>query len=315
MVIARIAIAALLICLSAAAGAPAPRTLALLTVPPTLMPPAVTPPTVTPRRIVSTSPSITETLFALGLGDRVVGVSTFCRFPAEALALPKVGTFLKPDAELIAGLRPDLVIVHEKANGIDRRLSSLRIPFTVVERGTLASVFTVIRQVGDAAGVPDRASKLVTQIQQRLQALRDRHAAAGSRPRVLFLIGRRPGVLADLVAVGPGTYLNDLIDIAGGVNVMNIAGQPEYPRISMETVMRLDPDVIVDTVDMGETAAERQQRHESNERLWATYGTLTAVKTNRVHAATTDALVVPGPRVVEAAEWIASLLDRPATGW
>src|SRR5260221_6540921 len=72
-----------------------------------------------PARIVSTSPSITETLFALGLGDRVVGVSTYCRFPAAAAKLPKVGTFLKPDAELIAGLRPDLVIVHEVSTGID----------------------------------------------------------------------------------------------------------------------------------------------------------------------------------------------------
>ena len=78
--------------------------------------------------------------------------------------------------------------------------------------------------------------------------------------RVLFIIGRRPGMLADLVAVGPGSYLNDLIEIAGGTNVLDIEGQPEYPRISMETVLRLDPDVIIDTVDMGETEAERRQR-------------------------------------------------------
>src|ERR1700740_850313 len=77
-----------------------------------------------PARIVSTSPSITETLFALGLGDRLVGVSTYCRFPPQVLQLPKVGSFLKPDPELIAGLRPDLVIVHEAGNGLDRRLGS-----------------------------------------------------------------------------------------------------------------------------------------------------------------------------------------------
>src|SRR5580704_5287048 len=78
-----------------------------------------------PARLVSTSPSITETLFALELGDRVVGVSTYCRFPPQVAALPKVGSFLKPDAELIAGLRPDLVVVHEVGNGLDRRLTSL----------------------------------------------------------------------------------------------------------------------------------------------------------------------------------------------
>ena len=260
-----------------------------------------------PMRIVSTSPSITETLFALGLGDRVVGVSTFCRFPAEVVKLPKVGTFLKPEAELIARLRPDLVVVHEVSNGIDRRLAALRLPFVVVDSGTLASVFTSIRQIGSAAGVGNRAAMLVADIQRRLASVR---GAAGSapRPRVLFIIGRRPGTLTDLVAVGPGSYINDLIEIAGGANVLAIAGQPEYPRISMETVLRLDPDVIVDTVDMGETEAERVQRQPVNERLWQAYGSLTAVKTRRLHAVTTDALVIPGPRVVEAAEWVATLL-------
>lgn len=263
-----------------------------------------------PARIVSTSPSITETLFALGLGDRVVGVSTFCRFPPEAAGLPKVGTFLKPDAELIAGLRPDLVVVHEVSTGIDRKLASLRIPFVVVERGTLASVFSSIRQIAAAAGVPSRGDSLVADIKRRLDAVR--RAGAAPRPRVLFIIGRRPGTLADLVAIGAGSYVNDLIEIAGGENVLAVDGQPEYPRISMETVLRLDPDVIVDTVDMGETEAERRQRQPINARLWSAYGMLAAVKTQRLHAATTDALVVPGPRVVEAAEWVAALVRGKA---
>jgi iron complex transport system substrate-binding protein len=259
-----------------------------------------------PARIVSTSPSITETLFALGLGDRVVGVSAYCRFPPEVLTLPKVGTFLKPDAERIAALRPDLVVVHELSTGIDRRLTSLRIPFVVVDRGTLMSVFSSIRQIAKAAGEPSRGDSLVADLERRLQRVRG--GDGRPRPRVLFIIGRNPGTLSDLVAVGPGSYINDLIEIAGGRNVLAIQGQPEYPRISMETVLRLDPEVIVDTVDMGETETERRLRQPINERLWTAYGTLTAVKTRRLHAATTDALVVPGPRVVDAAEWVAALL-------
>ena len=261
----------------------------------------------TPSRIVSTSPSITETLFALGLGDRVVGVSEYCRFPPAVLKLPKVGTFLKPDAEPIAGLRPDLVFVHELSSGIDRRLAALRIPYVVVDRGTLASVFSAILQIAQAVGEPARGDSLVADIERRLHQVR-RGAVDTARPRALFIIGRSPGTLTDLVAVGPGSYINDLIEIAGGRNVLAIQGQPEYPRISMETVLRLDPDVIVDTVDMGETEAERRLRQPINERLWSAYPTLTAVKHRRVHAATTDALVVPGPRVVDAAEWVASLL-------
>jgi iron complex transport system substrate-binding protein len=261
---------------------------------------------------VSTSPSITETLFALGLGDRVVGVSTYCRFPPQVAALPKVGSFLKPDAELIAGLRPDLVVVHEAGNGLDRRLISLHIPFVIVARGSLASVFSSMRQIAAAAGIPERAAALIGDVQRRLDAIR---SVGSMRPkrRVLFIIGRTPGRLADLVAVGPGSYINELIEIAGATNVLAIAGQPEYPRISMETVLRFDPDVIIDTVDMGDTDAERRQRQPVNERFWSAYGMLTAVKTRRVHAATTDALVVPGPRVVDAAQWVASLLqEEPA---
>jgi iron complex transport system substrate-binding protein len=265
-----------------------------------------------PARVVSTSPSITETLFALGLGDRVVGVSTYCRFPPEVAKLPKVGSFLKPDAELIAGLRPDLVIVHEVGNGLDRRLGSVRIPFIVVERGSLASVFSSMRQIATAAGVPERADALVGDVQRRLDAIR-KAGAARSRPRVLFIIGRRPGRLEDLVAIGPGSYINELIEIAGGANVLAIPGQPEYPRISMETVLRLNPDVIVDTVDMGDTDAERRTRQPINQQLWSAYPMLTAVKTRQVHAATADALVVPGPRVVEAAQWVGALLRTEPT--
>jgi iron complex transport system substrate-binding protein len=262
-----------------------------------------------PARIVSTSPSITETLFALGLGDRVVGVSTYCRFPPQVATLPKVGSFLKPDPELIAGLRPDLVIVHEVGNGLDRRLGSLGIPFIIVARGSLANAYSSMRQIATAAGTPERADTLIGDVQRRLDAIR-RAAAARPQRRVLFIIGRRPGMLADLIAIGPGSYINELIEIAGGVNVMAIAGQPEYPRISMETVLRLDPDVIIDTVDMGDTDVERRERQPLNERLWSAYGTLTAVRSRHVHAATTDALVVPGPRVVEAAAWVARLLKE-----
>ena len=125
-----------------------------------------------PQRIVSTSPTVTETLFALGLGDRVVGVSRYCRYPAAVAALPKIGTFLKPDAELIARLRPDLVIMHESHTTTAQRLKSLSIRYITVERGTLASVFSNIRDIGAAAGVADRAAALVRDLEQQLARVR-----------------------------------------------------------------------------------------------------------------------------------------------
>ena len=259
-----------------------------------------------PSRIVSTSPSITETLFALGLGDRVVAVSQYCRHPAEVTALPKVGPFLKPDVELIARLRPGLTIVHPGPNGIDRRLTALEIPFVTVERGSLASVFSSIRIIGSATGIPELASALVSTLDARLD--RVRAAVAGRRPqRVLLIVGRRPGTLTDLVAVGRSSYLSDLATIAGGVNVLSDDRLPEYPRISMETVIRLAPDVIIDAGDMGDTPDERRSRQIATEALWKRQQ-LDAARAGRVHAVISDAFVVPGPRVVEATETMARWL-------
>ncbi|MGH9373784.1 MAG: ABC transporter substrate-binding protein [Vicinamibacterales bacterium] len=259
-----------------------------------------------PSRIVSTSPSITETLFALGLGDQVVAVSQYCRHPAEVKALPTVGPFLQPDVELIARLRPDLTIVHPGPNGLERRLASVHIPFIAVERGSLASVFSSIRIIGVAAGIPDRANALVATLEARLD--RVRKAVAGHRPqRVLLIVGRRPGTLADLVAVGRSSYLSDLAAIAGGVNVLSDDGLPEYPRISMETVIRLAPDAIIDAGDMGDTPEERQSRQILTEGLWRRQQ-LDAARAGRVHAVISDAFVVPGPHVVEATETMARWL-------
>jgi len=258
-------------------------------------------------RIVSTSPSITEVLFALGLGDKVVGVSRFCRYPPRAAGLPKIGTFLQPDPELIARLRPDLVVVHAGPHEIARRLSSLGIRVATVDRGTLKSVYSSIRTIGASAGAAGRAEMLVADIEKGLD--RVRAAVAGRSPRkVLIIVGRRSGTLSDLVAVGKGSYLSDIASMAGGTNVLADEGLPEYPRISMETVIRLAPDVIVDAGDMGDSSEALAQRRVEAEALWRTQARLPAVRNNGIHAVTSEAFVVPGPRVVEVAETFAEWL-------
>src|SRR6187397_3078347 len=113
---------------------------------------------VVPSRIVSTSPSITETLFALGLGDRVVGVSIYCRYPEAVNRLPKVGSFLKPDTERIVRLDPDLVIVHAGPHTVPAQLATMHIRTATVDKGTLDGIYASIRTIGRAAGVPDRAA-------------------------------------------------------------------------------------------------------------------------------------------------------------
>jgi iron complex transport system substrate-binding protein len=247
---------------------------------------------------------VTETLFALGLGDRVVGVSRYCRYPAAVASLPKIGTFLKPDAELIARLRPDLVVIHESHTATAQRLASLSISYVSVERGTLASVFSNIRDIGAAAGAVDRATVLVRDLEQQLA--RVRQAVAGRPPkRVLIIVGRRAGTLNDIVAAGRGTYLHDLSGIAGGVNVLDDPKLPEYPRISLESVIRLKPDVIIDAADMGDQIDDTRIRR--TEALWSAQPLVTASKMH-VHAVTGEAFVTPGPRVTDVARELARYL-------
>ena len=259
-----------------------------------------------PARIVSTSPSITETLFALGLGDRVVGVSTYCRYPPAVAALPKVGTFLKPDAETIARLKPDLVFVHKGPNNVLAQLGTLGIKTAVVDRGSLPGVFTTIREISTAANVAAKGERLVSDLNAGLD--RVRASVAGRTPRkLLIIVGRRTGTLTDIIAVGPGSYLHGIATIAGGSNVL-ASTTLEYPRISMETVISLAPDVIVDVGEMGESPADSDRRRQITEGLWRSQTLVQAVRDGGVHAVHDEAFVVPGPRIVEVARTMARWL-------
>lgn len=263
-----------------------------------------------PHRIVSTAPSITEALFALGLGDQVVGVSRFCDFPAAALKLPKVGTYLAPDAETIARLVPDLVILQRTSSELTERLQALRIAFLEVPHGSLNDVYTGIDLIAKTAAVPERAPVLIDRIKQNLSAIQTKSKALRP-PSVVIIIDRRPGMIAGLTAVGPDNYLEQLLEIAGGTNVLAAHGLPRYPHISLETVLRDDPEFILDLSGSQETEAERQSASPQSLALWRQNSQLTAVRKGQVFIGTSNALLVPGPRAPEAAQ---KLFDYLHTG-
>jgi iron complex transport system substrate-binding protein len=252
-----------------------------------------------PNRIVSTAPSITETLFALGLGDRVVGVSTYCHYPPEAASRPRIGTFLRPNVEAIVALRPDLVILQSKPNTAGPQLARMKLNVLEVDHGNLEYLFAGIEAIGNRSGVSERATKLVLEIRSRLDAIR-RRTAAKPRRSLVFIVGRTPGNLDGLVAVGKGSYLNELIEIAGGVNAFAGTALP-YPKISLETLLQTNPDVLVDMGDMAGTVVVTEEHKREVVTLWSRYPALKAVSAKRVYAVASDVFVVPGPRIVEAA--------------
>jgi ABC-type Fe3+-hydroxamate transport system substrate-binding protein len=259
-----------------------------------------------PTRIVSTSPSITETLFALGVGNRVVGVSTYCRYPTEVLTLPKVGTYARPDPEKIALLRPDLAIIHSGSATLPDRLAALRIEFLEVKQTSLSDVYVFIREIGRAAGVTTQAERLVQNIRSRLEAIQGQ-AQAARKPSVLLLVGKDPGRLTNMIGAGPKAYLGELLEIAGGRNILADAALIPYPRISLETVVRLDPDLILDASGMGDLKEDVRTMQDRMSEPWLRHRELSAVRNGRVVAITSEALVVPGPRVVDAVE----LMSKP----
>jgi iron complex transport system substrate-binding protein len=263
-------------------------------------------PAAIPQRIVSTAPSVTEILFALDLGDRVVGVSSFCRYPSAAAKLPKVGTFLNPNLEPILGLRPDLVIVIKNPIQLAERLGALNVRVLEVGQDSLADIETSTSRIGEAAGVGNRAAALNATIRAGLDEVR-RLVAGQPRRRLAFLVGRSPGELQGMVAVGRASYLTELIELAGGVNVFAEA-PAAYPKVSLEEILARDPEVIVDMGEMADTAGVTEAQKRAVVALWGRYPALAAVRSGRVHAVADDIFVVPGPRVAEAARAFARLL-------
>ncbi len=257
-----------------------------------------------PHRIVSTAPSITETLFALGLGDRVVGVSTYCHYPEQTEKLTRVGTFVKPNIETIARLKPDLVLMQKLPDSPRARIAILGIPVTEVESGDLARNLENIMTIGKAAHAGGAAEKLTARIRAGLDRLRAQ--AKGAPPSAVFIVGRTPGRLEGFVAVGGSSYLSELIAAGGGRNIFADESRA-YLKTTLEVIVRRDPDVIVDMGDMAETVGVTEAHKQSVVKLWEAQAPLKAVRNKRVFAVASDIYVVPGPRMLDAAESFARM--------
>jgi iron complex transport system substrate-binding protein len=253
------------------------------------------------QRIVSTAPSFTETLFALGAGKRVVAVSTYCHFPPEADKLPRIGTYLAPNIEAIARLRPDLVLVHAEQAQQNAQMQRLGLKILSLRNTTLADTMESIQRTGEAIGAAAQAKTLEQQIKARFAAI-EKTSQGKPRRTLLFIVGRTPGRLEGMIAVGKGSYLNELIRIAGGRNVLDDS-PVAYPHLSMEGILRLNPDVIVDMGDMSVTENVTKAHIDAVRKLWELQkAKVRAVRENRLYPVAADIFVVPGPRVTDAAE-------------
>jgi len=251
------------------------------------------------ERIVSLVPSVTETLFALGVGGEVVGVSSYDDYPPEVMKLPRVGSFLTPNLEAIAALRPTIVIGRGISSN-QREVHALRAmgyETLMIEDNSLPQIEQSIRTIGRRMGKSQQADAIITGIEANVNDVRTRVQPYPAR-RALMLVGHQP-----IVAVGPGTFLDDLFKIAGADNIADASAQ-QWPQLSMEFIVAMRPEVIID----GQMGSDPQ----SPTRFWEAYPTIPAVRNRRVVGYPEDPTLHPGPRVGTTLEMIAKLIHPEA---
>ncbi len=261
-----------------------------------------------PQRIVSLVPATTEMLFEMGAGRRVVGVGSYDRFPPEVEQLPRLGGLLDPNIEQLIALRPDLVIVYETQVELRRQLERARIPMWGYSIKGLSDVTATVRSLGERIGMGTQANASADRIDARLRAVQAR-VAGRPRPRTLLLFGRESGSLRGINASGGYGFLHDLLELAGGADVLADVKQAAV-AMSTEMVLARAPEVIIE-LHYGEPWPDA--RLAAERRAWNVLPSLPAVRSNRITLLAGDELVVPGPRVSIAAERMAAILHPSAT--
>jgi len=258
-----------------------------------------------PRRIVSLAPSVTETLFALGLGGRLVGVTTYCNYPAEARKLAKIGNFTNPSLEAVVAKRPDLVIgVAGATDPVKvREMERLGLKVVLVSVSNLSDILAAIRSIAALLGNEKEGEKLIAKIAAQVEDVK-RRVAPAARRSVLMVVGFHP-----LIAVGGKNFIDELITAAGGDNVAASATQP-WLNLPAEVVVAKAPQVIIEA-GMG---SER----ESGKR-WSDLRSVPAVREGRIYSYPSDKILRPGPRFGEASAELARLIHpecfvNPASG-
>lgn len=264
-----------------------------------------------PRRIISLAPSVTETLFALGLGDRVVGVTRFCSSPPQARTRPTVGGYLDVNYEQILALRPDLVVGIADNAAACARLERLGVATLTVDQTTLARILASVLEIADACGVPERGRTLADEIRRRIAEV-GRRTTGLERPRALVVVDRRVGTgkIDQLWAAGPTTFYEEVLELAGGRNAL-APSAAAYPELSAEGLLAADPDVILDLVpDLATRAVDRATALAD----WRSLDALRAVRAGRVHLLEQELVVVPGPRIADMVALFARAL-HPDLPW
>jgi iron complex transport system substrate-binding protein len=264
-----------------------------------------------PRRIVSVSPTVTEILYGIGAFDRVVAVSDYCVYPPQAKSLPKVGGWATPSIERITGFRPDLVAFSDaQAPFLEMPLQQLGIHTAIARSQTISDAYDAIATLGRATGNEAEAARLVAQVKGALETVR-RRAASLPHPSVICIVDRTPGTLRDLYAVTGGSYLAELISIAGGIPAGGSAPLG-YGKIGKEALLTINPEVILDMEPGSQANAGAHP-----EAAWQELPEIRAVRHGRVYIVRDEFVPHDSQMIAKTAALFARLLhpEVPSRQW
>lgn len=256
-----------------------------------------------PQRIVSLVPNVTEVLFAIGAGPQVVAVSSYDEEPPAVRALPKAGALLDPDTERIITLRPDLVITYGSQVDLQSQLTRAAIPFFDYRHGGLAHIMATMRTLGERTGHVAEAEKAARALEARIAAVRAR-VKNQPRPRTLLVFDRQSGTLQNIYASAGRGFLHDMLDAAGGDDVLADI-EKESAQVSIENILTRRPDVILELRSAESLPEAAMQRELAS---WSSLASVPAVRNHRVIILVGKGLTVPGPRVAEGIEQMAKAL-------
>jgi iron complex transport system substrate-binding protein len=254
-----------------------------------------------PQRIVSLAPHITEIIFRLGTGERLVARSDYCRYPSAALQLPTVGGYLNPDLEKIVSLNPDLVFIFPNEN-LEKKLTGLQLKAAAIPNETISDILQGIETVGRMLHIPGKAQNMISSIRDSLDTLAKQAALLPSRT-ALILIGREPGTMRALYAAGKETYLSELL---GMLNVKNVFDDVplRYFEVSKEDLLLRNPDMIIEFRSDGNVDTAALVRD------WDQLSTLKAVKQQQIVIFNDVSFLIPGPRIAKNAYKLYQTLSK-----
>ncbi len=252
-----------------------------------------------PERIISLAPNITETIYALGLENKLVGTTPYCTFPEAAYTIQKVGGFGQYNYEAIVTLNPDLVILHKEYDADKKRLDGLGIPYLETGSYFIADILQTITDIGTACGAEPQASDLTANLNRRIAVLSNHQE---NHQRVLLTFnGSADAEVEQVHAFGTECIHNELLELAGGINV--VSGTLPYSVLSREAILRLNPDIIIEL-------APGQPEVDNPIKVWKKFTAVNAVKNKQVYYLTGDYTCIPGPRFIQTLEDLSGILKE-----